>query len=115
MYGQIKVKKEVLDVLKKAADDISKTDGRKVTVASLVGMLADAYQYGMSPVTLAGNHVSWIASGYPVILNSDSFKHYQELMHYRPTTCVLEVNNFIRGEAMKERFARAVADLGGAV
>ena len=82
----------------------------KATVAGLVTMLADAYRTQMDHTTLMYNDIAWSLSGVPVILNGDSAKHYQELKHYQPETCVIEVNSFIRERAMEERFESILKD-----
>ena len=110
-YKQIKVKKDVWDTLNRVAKDISKLDnGRCVTIAGLVTELAEAYDRQFIEEVAKGNKVSWMLSGIPVILNSDSAKHFQELVNSDPVNCVLRVNEFIREEAMKERFARVIGN-----
>jgi hypothetical protein len=113
-YRNIKVKADVLDTLKETTDMLNhynKNKGNpKATVAGLVTMLADAYRTQMDHTTLMYNDIAWSLSGVPVILNGDSAKHYQELKHYQPETCVIEVNSFIRERAMEERFESILKD-----
>ena len=110
-YKQIKVKKEVWDALSRAAKVMSATDnGRCVTIAGLVTELANAYDKQFTEEVAKGNNVSWMLSGIPVILNSDSAKHFQELVNSDPANCVLRVNGFIREEAMEKRFARVLGN-----
>jgi len=109
MYKQIKVKEDVLDKLKVAVALVNDIDGdkcNKLTVAGLVTRLADACSKQVSGDILASNDIGWLLNGYPIMVNSDAAKHYNEFRLYCPDTFMLEINQMIRNRAMDERFKR---------
>jgi len=109
-YTTIKVKTETLDKLKTAAALLNGSgDAQKiVTVAGLVTRLAEGYERHMTRQTIAGNTDTWILDGYPVILDSDAAKHFEELRTYYPVDCSVMVAQYIRNLAMTERFSKQV-------
>lgn len=102
-YSSIRVDKSDINKLKTAAKQLTDKKGRKISVASLISMLADSYETQMDENTLI-NDENWMISGVPVILNSDAAKHFRELKYYFPENCTLIVSNFIRETAMTQRF-----------
>jgi len=110
-YKTIKVKKEVHEKLEEAAKKLnqkasSTSHNIKVTIAGLVGRVADAYNSHMSELVLTANTEDWILDGIPIITTSDAAKHYKEVLNYEPAYGVLEIGNMIRNIAMDKRFAR---------
>lgn len=104
-YVTIQVKKEVKEKLKVAADLLNqKKQSKKITVAGLVGRLADAYENQMDSGTIIGNSDGWILDGMPIIITSDGAKHYEELKKYEPIFLAVKVSDYLRQKAMDRRF-----------
>lgn len=104
-YVNISVKVEVRDQLKEVVSKLRTRNSTKVTIAELVTQLAEAYTTQLDNSTMLGDPV-WMLSGYPIIVNSDGAKHYNELKQYEPVFCSSIVSDLIRQEAMKRRLER---------